>query len=482
MLKKHKVLISIIALTAGGIVAGLSIWLYEGYTSRQEIFMATAERSLFNVLQEYYQSETQTGETRPDGDAADRGDRHRRKKNDHRLRRDDRRKGGGPFRLLPHHLLENFSLRDEVFEELEIRLNSSLDQNNMATGFELFAQTISKKEFEERHRQNRERNRFTTRPILVNFESKQFLVARFDPPWRYFFASLVWQFLLSVLLLASLIGTFLYLLRTIKKQNEMAVQRKSFVNNMTHELKTPVATVMAAVEAIQRFGAKENKSRMDKYLDVSKQELEHLSGLIERVLQMDFDETNGLRLVKTDFDLVAVIDFCTETAKMGAQKPVVIDFQSPTDPVSIHADEAHIKNVISNLLDNAIKYSVTEAHITIGLQTADDQVEISVSDRGKGIAKAHQKDIFDMFYRVAEGNIHEVKGFGLGLAYVRQVVRQHGGRVEVDSSPGNGSRFIVQIPAHQSPSGRKSVPLAKKRPQNEAQLERDTRTGGAVRR
>jgi len=446
MLKKYKILISIIALTAGGIVAVLSIWLCEGYKSRQEIFMATAERSLFNVLQDYYQSETQTDETKQDSDTAGRNDRHHKKKNEHRLRRDDRRKGGGPFRLLPSHLLENFSLTEEVFEELEIRLHSSLEQNNMATGFELFAQTISKKEFEARHRQNRERHKFTTRPILVNFENKQFLIARFDPPWGYFFASLVWQFLFSVLLLAALIGTFLYLLRTIKKQNEMALQRKGFVNNMTHELKTPVATVMAAVEAIQRFGAKEDKSRMDKYLEVSKQELEHLSGLIERVLQMDFDETNGLRLVKKDFDLASVIDFCIETAKMGAKKPVAIDFQRPAVPVTIHADEAHVKNVISNLLDNAIKYSGAEAEITIGLQTVGDQVEISVADRGKGMLKAHQKHIFDMFYRVTEGNIHEVKGFGLGLAYVRQVVRQHGGRVEVDSSPGNGSRFTMRIP------------------------------------
>jgi len=185
---------------------------------------------------------------------------------------------------------------------------------------------------------------------------------------------------------------------------------------------------------------------MDKYLEVSKQELEHLSGLIERVLQMDFDETNGLRLVKKDFDLASVIDFCIETAKMGAQKPVAVDFRRPTAPVTIHADEAHIKNVISNLLDNAIKYSGTEAEITIALQMVGDQVEISVEDRGKGIVKAHQKNIFDMFYRVTEGNIHEVKGFGLGLAYVRQVVRQHGGRVEVDSRPGNGSRFTVRIP------------------------------------
>jgi len=445
MLKKYKILISVIALTAGGIVAVLSIWLYEGYKSRQEIFMVTAERSLFNVLQEYYQGEAQTGETKQEGDSVERGGRYRGPKAEHRPRRDERRKGGGPFRLLPSYLLENFALTEEVLGELETRLGSSLGQNNMATGFELFTETISKKEFEERHRQNRERHKFTTRPILVNFDGKQFLVARFDPPWGYFFASLAWQFLFSVLLLAALIGTFLYLLRTIKKQNEMAVQRKSFVNNMTHELKTPVATVMAAVEAIQRFGAKEDKSRMDKYLEVSKQELEHLSGLIERVLQMDFDETNGLRLVKKDFDLASVIDFCIETAKMGAQKPVAVDFRRPVAPVTIHADEAHIKSVISNLLDNAIKYSGTEAEITIALQMVGDQVEISVEDRGKGILKVHQKNIFDMFYRVAEGNIHEVKGFGLGLAYVRQVVRQHGGRVEVDSRPGNGSRF-VRIP------------------------------------
>src|SRR5690606_31633392 len=280
MLKKHKILILVIALTAGGIVTVLSIWLYGSYKNRQELFMGTAERLLFNVLQEYYQSEISDNRTRSVNDSSENEDRHRylisfvgkvypgvdlsklqealdttdfRRNRQRRIRQGEQRRED-PHQLLPLYLLEKITFSEKVLDELETRLAKSLNRNRMATDFELFTKTISKNEFENYYRENWGLNPLVTRPILVNPENEQFLVAKFQAPWSYLFVNLIWQILFSILLLVALIGTFLYLLRTIKRQNELALQRKSFVNNMTHELKTPVATVMAAVEAIQRFG------------------------------------------------------------------------------------------------------------------------------------------------------------------------------------------------------------------------------------
>src|SRR5690606_3545945 len=271
-------------------------------------------------------------------------------------------------------------------------------------------------------------------------------IAKFDNPWAYLLRTMWWQVLFSVLLLAALIGTFLYLLQTIKRQHELAQQRKSFVNNMTHELKTPVATVMAAVEAIQRFGAKGDKGRTEKYLHVSKQELEHLNNVVERLLQMDHDDVRGVPLIKQDMDIVGAVASGIETAQMSAKKETLIDLITEEERLFVHADEAHMKSVISNLLDNAIKYSGERATVAVHILDKGDFVEIRVEDKGKGIDKSQQKHIFDMFYRVSEGHLHEVKGFGIGLAYVKQVIQQHGGEVGVESAIGRGSTFTVKFP------------------------------------
>jgi signal transduction histidine kinase len=215
---------------------------------------------------------------------------------------------------------------------------------------------------------------------------------------------------------------------------------------MTHELKTPVSTVMAAVESIQRFGAQDDKERMNRYLAVSRQELEHLSNMIERVLQVDVAETNGVQLEKSWFNLNQLIDECTENAKIFAKKKVEIVKSSSGTDFNFLADQAHIKNVISNLLDNAIKYAGDEVHIKIDLQEKDKSFILSISDNGIGIPKTYQKGVFDLFFRVPSGDIHNVKGFGLGLAYVKQIVQQHQGTIDLSSEESVGSTFVIELP------------------------------------
>ena len=273
-----------------------------------------------------------------------------------------------------------------------------------------------------------------------------YLEVDFINPTVYLLKQIGWQLLFSLILIIALIGTFWTLLVTIRKQQHLAMMRKAFVNNMTHELKTPVSTVMAAIESIQRYGAKDDKERMNRYLAISRQELEHLSDMIERVLQVDVAETNGVLLEKTWFDLESLIDESMENAKLFAKKEVDIQKTTSGNSFQIFADQAHIKNVISNLLDNAIKYAGDQVKINIALSENGDRYKLSIQDNGIGIPKAYQKGVFDLFFRVPSGNVHNVKGFGLGLAYVKQIVQQHQGTIDLSSEESVGSTFVIDLP------------------------------------
>lgn len=281
---------------------------------------------------------------------------------------------------------------------------------------------------------------------MVDAGENKYLELDFDNPWLYLLKSILWQVVIVVLLICLMIGTFIYLLDTIKKQNQLAKMRKAFVNNMTHELKTPVSTVMAAVESLERYGAMNDKERMDRYFRISRHELEHLSDMIERVLQVDVAETNGVLLEKSWVDVVALLKECKENAQLFAKKAVSINIETNVESYVVFADPAHIKNVFSNLLDNAIKYAADDVQIMIKIQGRDQAVEVSIQDNGIGIPKSYQKEVFDLFFRVPSGDIHNVKGFGLGLAYVKQIVSQHHGTIELRSEEGNGSIFIVNLP------------------------------------
>lgn len=468
MLKKYKILLLIIALTAGGITAVLSLWLHSNYKSERTLLVGTVERSLFNVLQNYYQNEFLSESNRAKDDSTrrhkfllglvggvypdldltklnktlDTMDFHKPKSKKSRQNKEK----DAPEELLPLYLLERIDFNDSLLSNLERRLKEALARNNVDLDFDLLIDVIAHDEIGTYSAARRVPIGLMTRPILVNPEAEEYLVAKFNNPLSYLFSRLVMQLFFSLLLLGGLLGTFLYLFKTIKKQDELASLRKAFVNNMTHELKTPVATVMAAVEAIQRFVDKEDKERMNKYLELSKAELEHLSIMIEKVMQVDIDDKSRVDLVKKEFDLVPIVQTCMETTEISSTKDVYIKLLTKRPAVWLFADELHIRNVMSNLLDNAIKYSDEPVSVEIELKETEAEVTIAVRDRGKGIGREQLKNIFEPFYRVQSGNIHDVKGFGLGLAYVRQVVEQHEGEVLVKSEQGKGSEFTVKIP------------------------------------
>ena len=234
------------------------------------------------------------------------------------------------------------------------------------------------------------------------------------------------------------------MLTTILRQKKLAEVREDFINNMTHELKTPLATVAAAVEALQHFGALQQPEKAHAYLAISQQELTRLAGLVEQVLEMAVAERQPLRLrpeVVRPAELVAEL---VAQHQLTTSKPVRFAVDVAAAPV--RCDRQHLRNVISNLIDNAIKYSRDQVTITIQGQPQAAGWQLTVADDGIGIAKDHQPAIFDRFFRVPTGNLHAVKGFGLGLYYARQVAERHGGRLRVRSAPGRGSAFSLWLP------------------------------------
>ncbi|OUJ74698.1 sensor histidine kinase [Hymenobacter crusticola] len=252
----------------------------------------------------------------------------------------------------------------------------------------------------------------------------------------------------SVALLGLTTGCFVLMLNTIFRQKKLADVKNDFINNMTHELKTPLATVSAAVEALQNFGALNDPNRGKAYLKIASNELQRLSDLVEKVLNIAVEERQDLALKLESVHPAELVQELVTHYQMKATKPVhfTVDI-APTD--SVLMDRLHVRNVINNVIDNAIKYS-GEQEVTIDIRGSHDENGwwLAVHDNGIGIPQSYQPNIFDQFFRVPTGNLHPVKGFGLGLYYVRQVIERHGGQVAVRSAPNSGSEFSLWLPTY----------------------------------
>jgi two-component system, OmpR family, phosphate regulon sensor histidine kinase PhoR len=271
--------------------------------------------------------------------------------------------------------------------------------------------------------------------VLAYFpETRSFLLKRM---WMTLFASVFFVILIA--------GSFFYMLAMFVRQKKLSDIKNDFVNNMTHELKTPIATVSAAMEALVQFDALDDRAKSLKYIDLSRRELNRLTGMVENVLRISTFEKQQLVLFKETFNISQVLE---ETAqKFILQNPDRVEFRFDLKgPGYIHADKFHIQNVINNLFDNAVKYSGPSALLEVNCYRENEYVVFVVRDHGMGISKEQQKHIFDKFYRVPTGDLHAVKGFGLGLAYVQQIVDAHGGTVGVKSQFGAGSEFTVALP------------------------------------
>jgi two-component system phosphate regulon sensor histidine kinase PhoR len=292
----------------------------------------------------------------------------------------------------------------------------------------------------------RRRSPQQTGKIPFNPGNNLFVQATFESPLQYILQKMIGTLLSSLALLVLTTLCFIYMLRTILKQKKLSEVKNDFINNMTHELKTPIATVYAAVEAMQNFNALNDHRKTQNYLDISKQELQRLSDLVEKVLHIAAEEKEDIELFKEETDLHEIIDSILSNHQLKAGKPIQLRYDNLLGNSTVMVDKDHIANAINNLVDNAIKYSGDDAQIHIQCMKEKDQLVIRVKDNGIGIPRFYQENIFDKFFRVPTGNLHNVKGFGLGLSYVKKIVDMHGGTIKVISDPDKGSEFIIRIP------------------------------------
>lgn len=216
--------------------------------------------------------------------------------------------------------------------------------------------------------------------------------------------------------------------------------KDDFTNNMTHELKTPIAIAYAANDSLLQFPDPHDEERTKKYLSASLEQLSKLAGLVESILAMSMERRKHLVMAKEKIELRSFLSSIIEQQKLRAEKNCEITFICPKDAY-VDADPTHFSNVISNLIDNSIKYSGTNVRITINA----DSTDVSVSDNGIGIPEKSLPDIFNKFYRVPHGNTVEVRGYGIGLFYVKSIVEKHGWQISVESRIGKGSKFNIKF-------------------------------------
>lgn len=247
----------------------------------------------------------------------------------------------------------------------------------------------------------------------------------------------------SLIILALLIFSYIYLMRTILKQKTLEEIKRDFTNNMTHELKTPISVAYAANDVLLNYSSEKNESRRKDYLYIIKEQLQHLSGLVEQILSMSRDEQKEISLKIESINLRSLCRQLISEYRLKTEKPTEFTL-AITDSFSINADRIHFYNILSNLIDNSLKYSGPSVHISISAKKENKKTIIEVIDNGNGIKKEQQERIFDKFYRVPTGNIHDIKGYGLGLYYIKRLIETHNGKITVISEYGKGSKFIIE--------------------------------------
>jgi len=255
----------------------------------------------------------------------------------------------------------------------------------------------------------------------------------------------IWGFSSAVMLVV--IFFFVYTLLVILRQKRLSEVQKDFINNMTHEFKTPIATIALSAEVLKQPDIIESPERLQQYTAIIEKENSRLRDQVERVLQIATLDKKEAALKRDQVDMHQVIEEATKqvlsTLEWRAGQLVndlkAKQFVVPGDPL-------HLGNIIRNLLDNAVKYSLEKPVVKVVTANRNGKLLISVSDKGMGISTEDQKRIFEQFYRVHTGNVHDVKGFGLGLYYVKRMVELHQGRVSVESRKGEGTTFTIELP------------------------------------
>ena len=267
------------------------------------------------------------------------------------------------------------------------------------------------------------------------------------PKSNLFHAEVNYMAFTSGLLILTVVFIFTYTIWVIFRQKQLSQIKNDFISNMTHELKTPISTISLASQMLSDTGIPLEKKNMPYISNLIKEETQRLSGQVEKVLQMSIFDEGKEKLKLNKIDIHEVLDKVNHSFQLRIQeRGGSLSILKNAKISNILADSVHITNVVSNLVDNAIKYSKEKPEITIEALNRKNGIEIRIKDKGIGIPKEFQKKVFDKFFRVPTGNVHNVKGFGLGLSYVKGIVERHKGSIKVISEQNVGTEFRIHIP------------------------------------
>lgn len=261
--------------------------------------------------------------------------------------------------------------------------------------------------------------------------------------------STVWFVIPSFIFTVVLLITFIFTLVIIFRQKKYTEIKNDFINNMTHELKTPISSISLASQMLNDESVAKSPNMLKHIGTVINEESKRLRFLVDKVLQISMFDKNKAIFKPKELDLNETVETIANTFTLRVEHTggkIFTDIGAINS--TIYVDEMHFQNAVFNLLDNAIKYRKTEVPLNIYIKTWDDEqhIYLSIKDTGRGIKKEDQKKIFDKFYRVHTGNVHDVKGFGLGLAYVKQIVTAHDGEITIESEYGKGTTFKIKLP------------------------------------
>ena len=354
--------------------------------------------------------------------------------------------------------VNTISVDNEKGDKFRIRIdslfNDSIPVDHLTT---VFAKTLSTQKLnipftilrqpEETHHEDD----FFRRP--PPFDSFLGYKLQLGNAFSYLIKKISLPILFSFFLVGLTVFSFVLLYRSLLRQYRLAQIKNDLISNITHELKTPIATVGVAIEALRNFGAAQSPEKTREYLDISASELQRLGLLVDKVLKISMLENKKIELKKESFNMRELVHEVLNIMKLQFEKHhAQVSVNTAGDNFVIEADRLHITSVIYNLLDNALKYSQDNPVIKVQLSSLpNDIIELKISDNGIGISKEYQAKIFDKFFRVPTGNTHNIKGYGLGLSYVREILMAHMGFISVESEPGKGSSFSVKLPFKEAP-------------------------------
>lgn len=340
------------------------------------------------------------------------------------------------------------SLQDSVkIKELDSAYAKRLDEQNLDIPF-VISRIEAKERVEPWERNGTKEPAFNEVPLGFKNPVTYRLTINDKP--TFIFKRIAIPILFSVFLVAFTAVSFWLLYRNLLRQNRLAEIKNEFISNITHELKTPIATVSVAIEALRSFNANHDPQRTKEYLDISANELQRLSLLVDKVLKLSMFEKREIDLQYEPLDMKLLVQEVTSSLRLQFEKHhAQLNVTSEGD-TTLEGDRLHLVSVVFNLLDNAIKYSNDAPKIDVAIIGNDNYINLVIKDSGIGIPEEYRGKIFEKFFRVPTGNLHNAKGYGLGLSYVAHVVNRHNGTIDVESIPGDGSKFIISLPKHKS--------------------------------